>query len=374
MGGKTRKRIEDVIAGRDNGSRLSKLLSRAGALYGFSMTVRSKLYRSGILETRTLPCKAISIGNITLGGAGKTPMAIYVAGLLQSLGLRPAMVYRGYGGACENSFCVVSDGGQILAGPEEAGDEPCLVAAGLPGIPVVVGKDRCSSGKKAVDLFDPDVIVLDDAFQHIRLRRDVDLLLMDSEKPVGNGRVFPGGPLRESAEQVKRAHAVIATRFQSFEKESPFFKKNKLASELPVFRCRHAMGPVSALVENGRLPSGSMQTRDASEIAGKKCLAFSGIANNADFKRLLLEIGCAPVACLHFPDHHKYSNADILSILRSAKQYGAETLVTTEKDAVKLAKHDFSPFRIYAAGVRISFIGEDNARFSNFIAKSLNIL
>lgn len=370
---KTRRRIEDVIAGRDNSSRLAKVLSFAGGLYGFSMAVRSRLYRSGIFETRKLPCKAISIGNLTLGGAGKTPMAICLARLLRTLGLRPAMAYRGYGGSCENSFGVVSDGARILMGPEEAGDEPCLGASGLPGIPVVVGKDRYMSGRKAVELFNPDVIVLDDAFQHIRLRRDLDLLLMDSRKPVGNGKLFPGGALREPVEQVKRAHALIVTRCESSEKESRFFKENKWASGLPLFRCRHAPGPVSVLAAKGRLSSGVMESHDTTKIAGSKCLAFSGIANNEDFKRLLSEIGVAPVACLRFPDHHKYSKADVLAIVDSARKYGAETLVTTEKDAVKLAGHDFYPFLVYIASVRISFLREDQARFADFMAKSLNI-
>ena len=367
-GNHLKKRIEDVIFGKDDRSSIAKAMSLVSKGYGLAMDLRAKMYGTGILPTKSLPCKVVAVGNLTLGGTGKTPMVVHVAKLAQSLGLRPAVVCRGYGGLYEHGVGVASDGRQILMDPEQCGDEPRLIAASLPGVPVVVGKDRFVSGTKAVQSFDPDLIVLDDAYQHLRLERDVNLLLMDARNPLGNGDVFPRGILREPVRQAGRADAVIATRSGPPGLESDFFKQNARVASVPLFRCRHAPGQVSLLHA-----SGLWEPSEPEQIVGEKCLAFSGIANNDDFKRLLQEIGCEPRCFISFDDHHDYCEKDMLSILESARKCGADKLVATEKDGVKLAGFHFAGLKMYTAGVRIAFIGQDENRFLRFMKQSLNM-
>ena len=363
-----RKKFEDVIFGKDDRSLIAMAMSLVSKGYGLAMDLRAKMYGTGILETKSLPCKVVAVGNLTLGGTGKTPMAICVAKLAQSLGLRPAVVCRGYGGSHEHGVGVASDGRRILMDPAQCGDEPRLIAASLPGVPVVVGKDRFASGAKAVQSFAPDLIVLDDAYQHLRLKRDVNLLLMDFRSPLGNGKVFPRGILREPVRQAGRADAVIATRSGTAGSESDFFKQNPRMARLPLFRCRHAPGRVSHLNADG-----FWEACEPGQIAGQNCLAFSGIANNEDFKRLLREIGCEPRCFLSFDDHHRYCEKDVRAILEAARKRGANKLVATEKDGVKLAGFHFSGVEMYTAGVRIAFLGQDQNRFLHFMGQRLKI-
>jgi tetraacyldisaccharide 4'-kinase len=360
--------IEAVISGMDNDSNLAKVLSGISKVYGMAMAIRLSLYKSKVLKTWRLPCKVISIGNITLGGVGKTPMTLYMAEMIKSMGLNPVIVCRGYKGEYEHSVQMVTDGAGIFMGPKQAGDEPYLMASKLIGVPVFVGKNRYASGMKAWESFRPDMIILDDAFQHIRLFRDLNLLLMDAAKPLGNEHIFPRGILRESLDQVDRADALVITRVEPDCPENSFFKENKMLSAKPVFRCRHVPDTVSVLN-----PEGAWEKCSPETIRGEKCLAFSGIAKNEDFSRVLSDFGCRPANLMNFPDHHEFSVNDIQAILRTATKNQVEFLITTEKDRVKLPKNIFLPMKIYSLGVRISFIEDDKDRFHDFIYKALTL-
>jgi tetraacyldisaccharide 4'-kinase len=355
-------KIEAVISGKDNNSNLAKVLFEFSKIYAQIMKLRLKLYNSNLIKTLRLPCKVISIGNITLGGAGKTPMTLYVVDLLKNMGFNIVVVCRGYKGEYEHSAEMVTDGTTIFMGPEKAGDEPYLMATKLSEIPVLVGKKRYATGMKAWESFHPDVIILDDAFQHIRLFRDLDLLLLDAAKPSGNGHIFPRGTLRESLDKVERADAIVITRAEPNRLEHPFFKENKIISEKPVFRCRHVPDAVSVLNSGGIWEKCSMDS-----IRYEKCLAFAGIANNEDFLGTLKNLGCRIADFINFPDHHKFSVHDIETILITAQKSKAKFLVTTEKDRVKLPKKIFLPMKIYSLGIRISFGENDKHLFHEFI-------
>jgi tetraacyldisaccharide 4'-kinase len=357
-----KNKIKAVISGKDNNSNLAKVLFEVSKIYARIMTVRLKLYNSNLIKTLRLPCKVISIGNITLGGAGKTPMTLYVADLLKNMGFNAAVVCRGYKGEYEHSAEMVTDGASIFMGPEKAGDEPYLMATKLSGIPVFVGKKRYAAGMKAWDYFHPDVIILDDAFQHIRLFRDLDLLLLDAAKPTGNGHIFPRGILRESWDKIDRADAIVITRAEPNRFEHPFFKENKLVAEKPVFRCRHVPDAVSVLNSGGIWEKCSLDN-----IRYEKCLAFAGIANNEDFLRILNNLGCRIADFISFPDHHKFSIHDIETILKTAKTSQSKFLITTEKDRVKLPDNIFLTMKIYSLGIRIFFGENDKHRFHKFI-------
>jgi tetraacyldisaccharide 4'-kinase len=362
-----KNRIEAVIFGKDNDSNLAKFLAKVSKIYALAMAIRLRLYKGNLFETRRLPCKVISIGNITLGGTGKTPMTLYIAELIKNMGLKPSIVCRGYKGAYEHSVQVVTDGTTIFMGPEQAGDEPYLMATKLSRVPVVVGKDRYASGMKAWEFYQPDVIILDDAFQHIRLFRDLNLLLLDASKPLGNGHIFPRGVLRESLDQVDRADAVIITRAGPKHFEKGFFKENKILTGKPLFRCRHVPDNISVMNSEG-----IWEKCSPDNIRGEKCLAFAGIAKNEDFLRMLTDFGCRLTDFMSFPDHHEISLQDIEIILKTAQKNQVKFLVTTEKDRVKLPKNMFSKMKIYSFGVRISFIGHDEDRFREFIYSIVN--
>uniref|UniRef100_UPI0035937661 tetraacyldisaccharide 4'-kinase n=1 Tax=Desulfococcus sp. TaxID=2025834 RepID=UPI0035937661 len=213
-----RSRIHAVI--RDPrpkaGGALGWALSAVARGYGKLMAERARWYETGRLPSRRLPCGVVSVGNITVGGTGKTPMALRLAREFACAGRRTVIVSRGYRGRAEAEGGIVSDGGSLFMTADAAGDEPfmmaeSLIAAGL-DVPVVVGRNRHAAGMTAVFRFAPEVVILDDAFQHLRLRRDLNLLLLDGTAPFGNGRVLPRGPLREPLSALARADAVILTR------------------------------------------------------------------------------------------------------------------------------------------------------------------
>ncbi|MEI7639207.1 MAG: tetraacyldisaccharide 4'-kinase [Syntrophus sp. (in: bacteria)] len=295
--------------------------------YGAIVALRNKLYDRGILRQVKLPCPVISIGNITAGGTGKTPMTVLTANGLKARGFRPAVLSRGYGGRLTTSGNVVSDGTGILLGPDAAGDEPVLIATAAPGIPVLTGPDRCVSGKFAIEKFGADVLVLDDAFQHRRLFRDVNIVLLDKDRPFGNGRLLPAGPLREPPAALNRADVIVETGISRGEKER---KKPAVPDSIPVFRARYQPLEIIQGSYNQILPPGVLQ--------GKKIYAFTGIAAPDKFRATLEEMGAKIIKFLAFPDHYFYKQADVQAIAREAKALNAEMLITTEKDGVKLLK------------------------------------
>ena len=166
-------------------------------------TFRVKLYDQGILKRHRFPCQVISFGNIVAGGSGKTPMVMYAASLLTSMGVGVVVITRGYGGTASKYGAVAGDGIQCFLGPEEAGDEPCMMAC-RKQYPVIVDRDRVRGARRAMARFCPQVILLDDAFQHLRIHRDLNIVLMDASAPLGNGKVLPAGRLRESFHAVEK--------------------------------------------------------------------------------------------------------------------------------------------------------------------------
>ena len=214
------------------------------------MCLRARLYEKGVLPSKTLPCRVVSIGNLISGGTGKTPMTILVARMIRDMGYRVVVLSRGYRGRMEKTGGVVSDGRTIFKGPDDAGDEPYLMARILTGIPVVVGQRRYEAGMMAVKRFKPDVIVLDDAFQHLRLKRDLNLVLLDSRSPFGNGHMLPRGLLREPLSALRRAHAVVYTRSEQA-LTAPI--RDRLRRHQPIFYTTHHLIIRKTDPANGRL-------------------------------------------------------------------------------------------------------------------------
>lgn len=290
--------------------------------YAMVQRVRAILYRAGIPGTKHLPRPVISIGNITVGGTGKTPVTAYVARHLIARGLRVAVLSRGYGGTLEGRSAIVSDGRELFLTAEECGDEPFLLAGKVPGLIVAIGSDRHAAGLLTMERFSPDLFLLDDGFQHLRLHRDLNILLLDCTCPFGNGWTLPAGLLREPRHTAGRADLVIRTRCpEAASRNADTYGK-------PCCIARHTLAEARPLAGGDPLPLESLQD--------KKVLAFAGIAEPSSFFEGLRSHGLNLVQTLSFPDHEKYDSPTLATLVTAMGTSGADLAVTTEKDGVKL--------------------------------------
>jgi tetraacyldisaccharide 4'-kinase len=295
--------------------------------YGGAVRARNRLFDLGVLKQERLGCPVVSVGNLTVGGTGKTPMVILLAGLLRQWGLRPAVLSRGYGGTSRSGVLVVSDGRSVLAGPEEAGDEPVLIARRLRDVPVLAGPKRVITGRYALEHFDVDAILLDDGFQHRYLMRDLDIVLLDSRQPLGNGFILPRGPLREAPSALERAGLIAFTRSEDGSAPPVDGRLSAILSKRPSLRTR--IRPTALIGAEGT-------ERPLSALAGKRVFAFAGIAQPDSFRQTLDALGGIIAGFRAFPDHHRYTAEDLGRIEHDAGLARADIVLATEKDLVKL--------------------------------------
>ena len=359
-----RRKIEHVMTEgsvdtRPFSSPLECMLYACSRVYELAIRLRLSLYDKGLLKQKSLPCKVVCIGNITVGGSGKTPLVHYVANLLKSIGLEVAIISRGYGGYGQRSGGIVSDGKTILMGREASGDEPQLLASKLTGVPLLVGKDRYRAGRWAISRFGTSVLILDDGFQHLSLKRDLDLLLMDSARPLGNGFCIPRGTLREPIEQIDRATALVLTRSTGVtgSTQEPSIVE-ACSHRHPIFRCVH--------VPEKLYLAGPEKSLDLASLKGKRLFAFSGIARNDSFRETITQLGGSLAGFLEFPDHHRYSSRDLRVIWKKSRELNVDNIITTEKDQVNISTDIPSTPQLLVLAVSISF-GDHAQRFDNYI-------
>ena len=369
-----KRKIQAIMTGEEENRSLflKALLLAISFGYGGLVKFRETLYKKGFLQSKRLPCPVFSIGNITIGGSGKTPMTIYIAEVLQGLGYNVAIISRGYKGQAERTGGVVCDGRIICMGPDEAGDEPFMIAERLKTVPVIVGKNRFKAGILAIKEFRPDVLLLDDAFQHLNLNRDIDLVLLDSKKPFGNTYLFPRGILRERASALLRGDAVILTRSDVGKQVSLSQIKNFVPRK-PVFYSFHTPY-IYKIITGGRAQLSDRlnisSKYDFNIFKKKRVFAFSGIAINDNFRRTIESFKCKLENFSGFPDHHPYSNRELDEIVKSAMDLSAEFIFTTEKDYVRIAHKTKWPIDLVVIGIEISF-GENDIAFKSFIKSRL---
>ena len=315
---------ELVTGGRRDGvdRLLFALLLLCSFPYAGLLLFRAWGYAVGLSRSRRLNRPVISVGNIAVGGTGKTPMTALIARRLLDRGIRVAVLSRGYGGSSRGP-CIVSDGQTLFMSAAEAGDEPYLLARELPGLMVVVGADRYKAGKLAERELHPDCFILDDGFQHLRLRRDLNILLLDYRNPFGNAWSLPAGILREPTSAMGRADLIILTGCDIGETFS-----DPLPAGVPVLSAKRRLSAIVPL-EGGEF-------RPLSKLYGEQVLAFAGIAAPERFFSGLAEAGVEVVGSLSLPDHAEYDDRTIAGIRRLFRSTGATCLVTTAKDAVKL--------------------------------------
>lgn len=302
--------------------------------YALLLRLRAIAYGAGLLRSYRLPRPVIAVGNLTVGGTGKTPAVAMLAKYFIARGKRVAVLSRGYGGTLSGKGGIVSDGATILLTPEEAGDEPWLLASTVAGLAVVVGADRYRAGLLAMERLAPDIFILDDGFQHLRLKRDLDILLLDSGRPFGNGRALPAGPLREPRPAAQRADLIIYTRCSDGAEVAHFPEK-------PACRAFHHLVGVTPLAGDDLLPF--------ARLKGMRGVAFAGIADPGPFFRDLEEEGLTLAATVPFPDHCRYGEDEVAEILGAAASCGADYLITTEKDGVKLGPYHGRLPNLYTA-------------------------
>lgn len=288
--------------------------------YGIAVRLRAFAYAHGILRVKRLNRPVISVGNLTAGGTGKTPMVALVARLLMVRGKRVAVISRGYGGALEGETRIVSDGQRVFLTAAEAGDEPVHLATAVPGLMAVIGTDRHAAGLLAQERLDPDVFILDDGFQHVRLHRDLNILLMDCRAPLGNGHMLPAGLLREPLSALTRADLVVYTRCTGSEAPT-------VHGEIRSCRAGHTLAGVELL------PGGELQPFETLHGRG---IAFAGIADPEAFFVSLRAKGVSLVATVSFGDHCPYGEPEVARLVDACRATGADYLITTGKDAVKL--------------------------------------
>lgn len=353
---------------------LATLLQGGSILYGWAMRQRRKWFEQGKLHSYRLPCTVVSVGNLTVGGTGKTPMVVHLARFLQSNGYRVAIISRGYKGLSQKEGAIVSDGHTIKCSACQAGDEPFLMAMLLGNIPVVVGKDRYAAGKIAISRYKPDVILLDDAFQHLRLKRDLDLLLLDARLPFGNSFLLPRGRLREPVTALAKADAVVLTR-SDMDTTTHQPELMDVQRRIPVFRSVHR-GVIRGVAGANKplLPLNELSVSlDVPHLTGIKAFGFAGLANNQVFFDTLGQLGANLRGTLAFEDHHAYDEKEIDHIARTAVKAGADYMVTTDKDYVRFFNKVQLPLDLIVIGVDIDFM-DDAVQWQQYITECIDHL
>lgn len=353
------------------------LLHLFSRLYAWGVNFKLSLYRMGILKQHRLSCKVISLGNITVGGTGKTPTAQRLAALIRDMGYRVVILNRGYRAAWRGDVGLVSDGHKIYMTAAEAGDEAYLLAKSLPGIPVVIGRERSVSGEYAVKKLRAEVIILDDAYQHWQLARDLDIVLIDSLNQFGNNFLLPRGTLREPLTNLNRAHTFLLTKVDQTTDNAVDSIRDTLVQ----------YNPGALVVESIHRPRWFIDVeqwykgvRDAGvtleAVRGRSVMAISAIGNPSSFEQTISDIGVNVIDSLRYADHHHYTMAEMQWAMERAVERGAMALVTTEKDAVKIPSefiHSERPLPVYVLGIEVRFL-DGYEEFMQLIEQTLRPL
>nr|WP_320012932.1 tetraacyldisaccharide 4'-kinase [uncultured Desulfobulbus sp.] len=303
-------------------------------VYGLAMRLRESMYSRGLLQSFKLSVPVISVGNLTMGGSGKTPVVCFLANTLKAAGYNPAVISRGYGGSANEKVNIVSDGNAIHLDARQAGDEPRMIAEMLPTIPVLTGVVRRFPAQRAIDM-GADVLLLDDGFQHMAIRRESNLVLFNTDWLAGNSRVFPGGDLREPVAALGRATRFVMTGIREDNRERARRFGDLLQSKFPgkpVSFLEYA--PCCLVTLN---PDNQLLEKSSTILQGEPWFAFAGIAHPETFKQSLVQFGVEVAGVQGLSDHQPYTAELMEKIVKKAKQSDALGLITTEKDLVKLA-------------------------------------
>ena len=342
---------------------LLAILKGISCIFALVVAFRYFLYNSGIIRRFPLGIQVISIGNVTAGGTGKTPVTEIFARTLAQAGRKVAILSRGYRRKeapwYQRIFTqvidpplVVSDGRRVLLDSAVGGDEPYMLASNLPGVAVLVDRNRVKAGRYAIKRLGCDTIILDDGFQYQKLKHSIEVVLVDSTNPFGNGHMLPRGVLREPARHLKRADIIFLTkcRGETGAIKEEIRKYNRTAE---IVECNHTPRILRDVWSREEYP--------LKWLEGKTVCTLSGIASPKGFENSLRHMGAKVVWCDRYADHHRYDSSEILYALNRTADMGAEALVTTEKDAVRFPRFETSPVKCLYLRIAIEILaGHEN--------------
>ncbi len=358
---------------------LKKSLLVLSYLFSGLVQVRYLLYKNRILKPQPLGCRVIVVGNLTVGGTGKTPVVEMLAKALRDKGRSVAVLSRGYKSKTEPLLKklwrllthgeapppkVVSDGQTIFLDSEAAGDEPYMLARNLPGVKVIVDKNRVKGGYYAIKKYKVDTLILDDGFQYLPLKGWMNILLIDKTNPFGNKNLLPRGILREPIKHLKRASYVCITKSDGIEDPELLSIIQKHQPDLKLIECRHYPTLFKALDGSHTLPLSAMHE--------KPIAVLSGIASPKSFEAFLEEKGAKLVHKQQFTDHHRFTDYELETFIHNALEAKAEYLLLTEKDAVRLPKYWVPPLPAYYLRIEIDIL-KGQAIFDSLVQKVIEM-
>ncbi len=318
---------------------LQKSLGLFSGIYGTGATLNRLLHDSGVKARRTLPATVFSVGNISLGGTGKTPFTEWLTTWLYEQNRRPVILTRGYGREDEDKLVVVSNGKKVLAGTRDAGDEPVLMARNLVKTPVLACANRYRAGRFALRKFDVDTVVLDDGFQHHDLHRQADIVLVDGLKPLSEMKVFPRGTLRESTKVLSRAHLIVITRWNQSESAKKVYREiRQVAPSVPVVRTGLSVSRATLLKSGKEVP--------LQELNEKKVYMLCGLGNPASFRKSVNDAGMKISSEKVLRDHERVTRRQLKKIESKCRKDKISYIVVTKKDAVKIEELGRFPSRV----------------------------
>jgi tetraacyldisaccharide 4'-kinase len=321
-------------------------LAAAAGFYRIGLGARNLYWQ---MMKRRAPVLTISVGNLTVGGTGKTPFTLFLAKRLQSHGLRVGIVSRGYQRTKSKARALlVADGGQLKISLEDAGDEPAMMAKSFTG-PIAVARRRIDGIELLSECGPLDAVILDDGFQHRRLNRDVDLVLVSNERGFGNGWTLPAGPMREPVRAVGRADAIIVV---SSGTDASAIRPSQM-KKLNACKVLHASLRPRAFV----IAEHGVWREAGVGLGGRRVLAVSGLADSTAFYSMLRELDADLMGVFDYPDHHAYTTADWQAMVNAMRD--TNLIVTTEKDLVKLERFPFPRDSLYALRLEVTMDAVD---------------
>lgn len=340
---------------------MNRSLMPFAGLYGAGVRLRRQAFQRGWLKSRRLSRPVISVGNLTVGGSGKTPLVALVAETLLRHGYKPAILTRGYGRERGADLIALEPQPERSPDSRRVGDEPALLARALPQVPIVVCANRYRAGRLAEERFGADVHLLDDGFQHFALERDVDLVAVDVTQDFMGGALLPAGLMREPATALSRADLIVLTRVEIRDPASMEQQVSRINPQAPVFRCTTGL---RSLIELG-----SQRVTDPGDYRSKPVCAFCAIGNSAAFFSDLRRWGFNPTSEIAFRDHHVYSAEDIQRLNQRAREKGVAAFLTTEKDVMNLPPQPRFALPVLACAIQAEI--SDAERFERVLLAGL---